>query len=127
MESSGGQNSLEQQSMSSNEEAVEFAGDNDYYNFEINSLSRLPFVKTSQSIQWKNKVNLVGEKIINPKIHICDDCNKPILVYGRMVSILNIEKCSKMLFTFRYPASMYSVMNVPKNIKTNVYVVRKRL
>lgn len=92
MESSGGQNSLEPQPMSSNEEVVEFGGDNDYYNFEINSLSSLPFVKTSQSIQWKNKVNLVGDKIINPKIHICDECNKPILVYGRMVCILNVSK-----------------------------------
>ena len=34
---------------------------------------------------WKYKVNLIGEKVVNPRIHCCDKCLLPILVYGRMV------------------------------------------
>ena len=31
------------------------------------------------------KVNLVGKKVMNPMIHCCDKCLKPILIYGRMI------------------------------------------
>lgn len=44
-------------------------------------------------LNWDHRVNLVGEKVLNPMIHCCDQCNKPILIYGRMVShLLEITK-----------------------------------
>ncbi|XP_063703781.1 E3 ubiquitin-protein ligase Hakai [Culicoides brevitarsis] len=36
-------------------------------------------------LEWNHKVNLIGEKVINPMIHCCDQCEKPILIYGRMI------------------------------------------
>lgn len=36
-------------------------------------------------LNWDHKVNLIGEKVLNPMIHCCDTCLKPILIYGRMV------------------------------------------
>lgn len=36
-------------------------------------------------LKWDHRVNLVAEKVLNPMIHCCDKCLKPILIYGRMV------------------------------------------
>jgi E3 ubiquitin-protein ligase Hakai len=36
-------------------------------------------------LQWDQKVNLIGEKVLNPMIHCCDKCTRPILIYGRMI------------------------------------------
>ncbi|XP_063613388.1 E3 ubiquitin-protein ligase Hakai-like isoform X2 [Penaeus indicus] len=36
-------------------------------------------------LSWDHPVNLIGEKVLSPRIHICDTCNKPILIYGRMI------------------------------------------
>uniref|UniRef100_A0A1Q3F1J7 E3 ubiquitin-protein ligase Hakai n=1 Tax=Culex tarsalis TaxID=7177 RepID=A0A1Q3F1J7_CULTA len=36
-------------------------------------------------LNWDHKVNLIGEKVLNPMIYICDQCDKPILIYGRMI------------------------------------------
>ncbi|XP_046670852.1 E3 ubiquitin-protein ligase Hakai-like isoform X2 [Homalodisca vitripennis] len=36
-------------------------------------------------LQWDHRVNLVAEKVLNPMIHCCDKCMKPILIYGRMI------------------------------------------
>lgn len=36
-------------------------------------------------LKWDHKVNLIGEKVLNPMIHCCDQCVKPILIYGRMI------------------------------------------
>lgn len=36
-------------------------------------------------LNWDHPVNLIGEKVLSPRIHICDACNKPILIYGRMI------------------------------------------
>lgn len=36
-------------------------------------------------LNWNHKVNLIGEKVLNPMIHSCDKCSKPILIYGRMI------------------------------------------
>ncbi|KPM07552.1 hypothetical protein QR98_0060490 [Sarcoptes scabiei] len=60
--------------------------DPEFFNFNtlISPLSTLPFVQ-SNKMQWKNRANLVGEKILNPSIHICEECSKPILIYGRMI------------------------------------------
>jgi len=37
------------------------------------------------ALEWDHKVNLVGKKVLNPMIHCCDKCLKPILIYGRMI------------------------------------------
>ena len=37
------------------------------------------------SLDWEHQVNLVGKKVVNPMIHSCDKCLKPILIYGRMI------------------------------------------
>ncbi|XP_072760537.1 uncharacterized protein Hakai isoform X1 [Anoplolepis gracilipes] len=36
-------------------------------------------------LRWDHRVNLIGEKVLNPMIHCCDKCLKPILIYGRMI------------------------------------------
>lgn len=36
-------------------------------------------------LKWDHKVSLIGEKVWNPMIHSCDLCDKPILIYGRMI------------------------------------------
>lgn len=36
-------------------------------------------------LKWDHKVSLIGEKVLNPMIHCCDQCVKPILIYGRMI------------------------------------------
>lgn len=48
-------------------------------------------------LQWDHKVSLQGEKVLNPMIHTCDQCNKPILIYGRMIPCKHIFclKCAK--------------------------------
>ncbi|CAB0018428.1 unnamed protein product [Nesidiocoris tenuis] len=38
-------------------------------------------------LRWDHKVSLIGEKVLNPMIHCCDKCLKPILIYGRMAHI----------------------------------------
>jgi len=37
------------------------------------------------SLDWDHQVNLVGKKVLNPMIHCCDRCLKPILIYGRLI------------------------------------------
>lgn len=37
------------------------------------------------ALDWDHPVNLVGKKVLNPMIHCCDQCLKPILIYGRMI------------------------------------------
>lgn len=39
-------------------------------------------------LDWSHRATLIGEKVLNPMIYCCDICSKPILIYGRMVSIL---------------------------------------
>lgn len=39
-------------------------------------------------LRWDHRVNLIGEKVLNPMIHCCDKCLKPILIYGRMVHFI---------------------------------------
>ncbi|XP_014256022.1 E3 ubiquitin-protein ligase Hakai isoform X2 [Cimex lectularius] len=36
-------------------------------------------------LRWDHRVSLIGEKVLNPMIHCCDKCSKPILSYGRMI------------------------------------------
>lgn len=37
------------------------------------------------SLSWDHPVQLIGEKVLSPRIHLCDTCSKPILIYGRMI------------------------------------------
>lgn len=43
-------------------------------------------------LRWDHRVNLIGEKVLNPMIHCCDKCLKPILIYGRMVRTIFLAK-----------------------------------
>ncbi|XP_055534262.1 E3 ubiquitin-protein ligase Hakai [Wyeomyia smithii] len=48
-------------------------------------------------LNWDHKVNLIGEKVLNPMIYICDLCDKPILIYGRMIPCKHVFclKCAR--------------------------------
>lgn len=48
-------------------------------------------------LQWNHKVSLIGEKVLNPMIHCCDQCEKPILIYGRMIPCKHVFclKCAR--------------------------------
>lgn len=43
-------------------------------------------------LRWDHRVNLIGEKVLNPMIHCCDKCSKPILIYGRMVCFAAVHE-----------------------------------
>lgn len=48
-------------------------------------------------LSWDHKVNLIGEKVLNPMIYCCDQCDKPILIYGRMIPCKHVFclKCAR--------------------------------
>ena len=48
-------------------------------------------------LKWDHKVSLIGEKVLNPMIHCCDQCDKPILLYGRMIPCKHVFclKCAR--------------------------------
>lgn len=48
-------------------------------------------------LAWDHKVNLIGEKVLNPVIHCCEQCEKPILIYGRMIPCKHVFclKCAR--------------------------------
>jgi len=50
-----------------------------------------------QALDWEHQVNLVGKKVLNPMIHFCDQCLKPILSYGRMIPCKHVFclECAK--------------------------------
>ncbi|KAH7639707.1 nucleic acid binding [Dermatophagoides farinae] len=61
------------------------ANDDEYFgNLGTLISPSLPFGQTNQ-MQLRNPAHIVGEKIINPRIHMCDNCQLPILFYGRMI------------------------------------------
>ncbi|CAL1261912.1 unnamed protein product [Larinioides sclopetarius] len=55
----------------------------------------------NQKLRWDHKVNLIGEKVIDPLIHCCEKCSLPILNYGRMIPCKHVccydcaKKCDK--------------------------------
>jgi len=55
----------------------------------------------NQPLRWDHKVDLLGEKIYDKVIHLCELCELPILVYGRMLPCKHIfcfdcaRKCEK--------------------------------
>lgn len=48
-------------------------------------------------LEWNQRVSLIGEKVLNPMIYCCDLCEKPILVYGRMIPCKHVFclKCAR--------------------------------
>ncbi|KAH9512615.1 hypothetical protein Btru_038959 [Bulinus truncatus] len=44
----------------------------------------------NQPLQWDYEVDLIGEKIYDKMIHLCETCELPILVYGRMLPCKHI-------------------------------------
>jgi len=51
-------------------------------------------------LNWNLPVNLIGEKVLNPMIHCCDKCLKPILIYGRLVSFYISLKFKQFYFNY---------------------------
>ena len=49
-------------------------------------LDRGKITEAMKTLSWDNRINLIGEKVLNPMIHCCGKCFRPILIYGRMVS-----------------------------------------
>ncbi|XP_015792953.1 uncharacterized protein LOC107369503 [Tetranychus urticae] len=39
----------------------------------------------NKPLTWNHKVNLIGDKCPSPRIHICEKCERPILLYGRLI------------------------------------------
>lgn len=74
-------------------------------------------------LEWNHKVNLIGEKVLNPMIHCCDKCLKPILIYGRMVCYISRFKFFYYYIYFRYLASMSFVWLVENRNRNSVRVV----
>ncbi|CAL1526541.1 unnamed protein product [Lymnaea stagnalis] len=44
----------------------------------------------NQALRWNYEVHLIGEKIYDKVIHLCEVCELPILVYGRMLPCKHI-------------------------------------
>lgn len=42
-------------------------------------------MEMSYHVTWDQKVNLIGKKVEDPRLHLCEKCNFPILIYGRMI------------------------------------------
>ena len=38
-----------------------------------------------KELRWDQRQNLIGRPVINPLLHICEVCDLPVLIYGRMV------------------------------------------
>lgn len=93
----------------------------DLYGFGtlVSPILSLPFAKTNQ-MEWKFKANLVGEKILNPAIFLCDHCNLPILIYGRMVCDDYPSYELLISFTFRFLASTFFALLVLINLINSV-------
>lgn len=58
-------------------------------------------------LTWNLPVNLIGEKVLNPMIHCCDKCLKPILIYGRLVRTHQTKKKKHQIFVH-----LISVLNL---------------
>lgn len=40
--------------------------------------------QTMMSLRWDHQVNEIGRRVVNPILHTCDKCKRPILQYGRL-------------------------------------------
>ncbi|KAL5013909.1 hypothetical protein ScPMuIL_008179 [Solemya velum] len=54
-------------------------------------------IHQKQHLKWDHKVNLLGEKVVDPLIHCCEKCTLPILIYGRMIPCKHVfcSDCAK--------------------------------
>lgn len=57
----------------------------------VTAIVGLP-VHQGEILEWDHEVVLIGNKCPNPRIHVCESCDNPILVYGRLVSYFTIRK-----------------------------------
>lgn len=75
-------------------------------------------------LNWNHKVNLLGEKVMNPLIHICDQCNKPVLIYGRMIPCKHVFcfKCAKSELLKACPRCKDKVMRVEQTALGTVFM-----
>jgi len=39
----------------------------------------------NKPLNWSHKINLIGEKSLEQRVHLCDICIEPILYYGRLL------------------------------------------
>lgn len=39
----------------------------------------------NKPLNWSHKINLIGEKTLEQRVHLCDICKEPILHYGRLL------------------------------------------
>ena len=37
-----------------------------------------------QALKWDHQPTLIGTKVVNPILHVCDKCQHPIIRYGRL-------------------------------------------
>lgn len=101
----------------------------------VTAIVGLP-IHQGQVLEWGHEVALIGNKCPNPRIHVCESCDSPILVYGRLVSVIfcscsrpNRPILSNFLIlptAFRFLVSMYSVSCVPKTVEHPAPSVAKR-
>ncbi|XP_052212330.1 E3 ubiquitin-protein ligase Hakai-like isoform X2 [Dreissena polymorpha] len=47
-------------------------------------------IHQNKKLKWDHKVNLLGEKVVDPLIHCCEMCSLPILIYGRMIQCKHV-------------------------------------
>lgn len=43
-------------------------------------------VDTSSELKWDVPMNIVGRAMLAPTLSVCQQCDLPVLIYGRMVS-----------------------------------------
>ena len=48
------------------------------------TLSHGPSVNILQALKWDHQPTLIGTKVVNPILHVCDKCQHPIIRYGRL-------------------------------------------
>ncbi|GFR57433.1 E3 ubiquitin-protein ligase Hakai [Elysia marginata] len=77
----------------------------------------------NEPLHWDYEVNLIGEKIYDKTIHLCELCELPILVYGRMLPCKHVfcfdcaRKCDKVCARCNY-----KVQKMEKSALGTVYV-----
>jgi len=53
--------------------------------FTGTSRLNVPLLHDNKPLNWNHKINLIGEKSIEQRVHLCDICAEPILYYGRLI------------------------------------------
>lgn len=77
----------------------------------------------NEPLHWDYEVHLIGEKIYDKTIHLCEVCELPILVYGRMLPCKHVfcfdcaRKCDKTCARCKY-----KVQKLEKSVLGTVYV-----